>query len=187
MKKRRWAALAACVCLLAGVWGFSGSYAAHPLRLSSMPEARCMEILEAYGVNLPDNCQGMTDLVKRVEFNPYYYLGSVVGEAPDLLKECSDAVCAYYGWTLPPEKPRFSSLSEEECIKILTEYGVEFPTDREVDIQEAVELAETHPFSYLAVSHDVAAIFSKQISRAVSRYYGWFWDYDDGMGWVDEV
>ena len=59
-----------------------------------------------------------------------YYLGSTVGEAPNLLKECSDAVCAYYGWTLPPEKPRFSSRSEEECIKILTEYGVELPTDR---------------------------------------------------------
>ena len=187
MKRRRWAALAVFVCVLAGMWGDSGHYAAHPPRLSSMSEARCMEILEAYGVNLPDNCQGMTDLVKRVEFNPYYYLGSTVGEAPNLLKECSDAVCAYYGWTLPPEKPRFSSLSEEECIKILTEYGVELPTDREIDIQGAVELAETRPFCYHAVSYDVAAIFAKQMSRAVSRYYGWFWDYDDGMGWVDEV
>ena len=107
MKRRRWAALAVFVCVLAGMWGYSGHYAAHPPRLSSMSEARCMEILEAYGVNLPDNCQGMTDLVKRVEFNPYYYLGSTVGEAPNLLKECSDAVCAYTAGRFRRKSPVF--------------------------------------------------------------------------------
>ena len=187
MKKRRWAALATCVCLLAGVWGFSGSYAAHPPRLSSMPEARCMGILEAYGVEMPEVPGDIVGTVRMVEFNPNCYKSMTYANAPKLLEQLSSAVCEYYGWVLPPDKTPLYSLSEEECIRILTEYGVEIPEDNPFDILEAVRTAEENPFSYYAVSSIVAVKFGQQMSRAVSRYYGWFWEYDDGMGWVDEV
>ena len=187
MKRRRWAALAVYVCVLAGMWGYSGYYAAHPPRLSSMSEARCMEILEAYGVEIPEIPGDIVGTVQMVEFNPNCYRSMTYANAPELLEQVSSAVCEYYGWVLPPDKTPLYNLSEAECIRILTEYGVDIPEDNPFDIQEAVRTAEEDPFCYHAVSSIVAVKFCRQMSRAVSRYYGWFWDYDDGMGWVDEV
>lgn len=76
--------------------------------------------------------------------------------------------------TQPEAKPSLSSLSEEQCLQILTELGVTIPKElKNVDILSIVnDLEEDLDRPAPVVNYTLAAELFENVRSAVKEYYG---------------
>ena len=179
MKRRRWAALAVFVCVLAGMWGYSGNRAAQILPLSMMSEAECASWLSEREIALPDgleraDIQGiLADTERMTRFNPYFFREIEDPAAADFLEEVSFAVCRYYNWAVMRGYRVLPWSEDQETFAAwLSDNGITVPEVLEgTDLRQTAAAVEACPDLYQTAGDPAAVDFLKALRQAISKFH----------------
>lgn len=167
---------------------FTGCRKKEKPKLSSMTEEECRQFIADKGIELPEEFRDreVRKLIEQYENHPEDYYYSNPEDPTFYSKYVWMAVLEYYGITNEKyekeleiqkkiaEKPKLSSMTEEECRQFLAEKGVAIPAElgEDYNVKWLIAHYEEYPEIEIVASYTPAHVLYESVWMAVLEYYG---------------